>query len=461
MEEIRFDIPIQQLFDLVVGTSTGGIIALGVFEMGWTPAEASVEFRKLAYQAFTKKFRLRIPVFKYVAEYFCTFRYQSTGIENALKSAFGIHAYLFGQQTQALSQNQGDVVKVGVVSCIEGRDQPCLIANYNRNPMQGSKNADCLQREDNQRNDFRIWQAARATSAAQTYFEPYRHEPTSKVYVDGAIVRNNPVRVALEEEKRIWASETRPDIVVSIGSGICVEESGQIRQNRRSGGGWKRLLPARVKKMVDTGIDMVASTLDCQREWDDAVRLNPQIGGKCHRLDVGIFDKKVPALDEVEKMDELERLSQEYLAKHSETGQKYFNPAHNSAYSHLRTVARQLLAALFYFSDVPALDENSRNPKRLTGVIHCRLPPSPGAQRLVRVAKFRLRECRMPMSRNELDRPVIRDIYFAKTRDGRSFDAATLSAPVFFDILAGSWTRTIEASFPPSQGSGWAPISGF
>ncbi|KAM7186229.1 hypothetical protein V8F33_011927 [Rhypophila sp. PSN 637] len=448
MDEIKFDIPIQQLFDLVIGTSTGGIIALGVFGMGWTPAQASVEFRKLAHQAFTKKLRLRIPVVKYVAEYFCTFRYQSTGIENALKEAFGSHQYLFGQSPEAGSpSSRGDDVKVGVVSCIEGRDQPCLIANYNRNPMQGSKNADYLQREENQRRDFKIWQAARATSAAQTYFEPYMHKPTSKVYVDGAIVRNNPVRVALEEEKRIWGSEVRPDIVVSIGSGICVEESGDIQQNKRSVGTWKKVLPARVRKMVDTGIDMVASTLDCQREWDEAVRVNPQLSGRCHRLDVGIFDKKLPALDDVDKMDELEELSRTYLAKNSDTGQRYFHRGYTSAYAHLRIVARRLLAALFYYSD---------DPKRLTGLIHCRLPPSPGAQQLVRAAKFRLRECRTARSRHGIDQPVIREVYMVRT-----FDPVTLEAHVVFDILAGSWTRTIEVSFPSSRDSGWAVISGF
>ncbi|KAM7188967.1 hypothetical protein V8F33_010301 [Rhypophila sp. PSN 637] len=474
MDEIKFDIPIQQLFDLVIGTS--GIIALGVFEMGWTPAQATVEFRRLAQQAFTKKLRLRIPVVKYVAEYFCTFRYQSTGVENALKTAFGSHQYLFGQSPEAGSPGRGDDVKVGVVSCIEGRDQPCLIANYNRNPMQGSKNgrhlclacypaleklkirvtADYLQREENQRNDFKIWQAARATSAAQTYFEPYKHKPTSKVYVDGAIVRNNPVRVALEEERRIWGAELRPDIVVSIGSGICVEESGEIRQNKRSVGTWKKVLPARVRKMVDTGIDMVASTLDCQREWDEAVRVNPQLSGKCHRLDVGIFDKKLPALDDVDKMEELEELSLAYLAKNSDTGQRYFNKGYNSAYAHLRIVARRLLAALFYYSDAASLNENNQHPKRLTGLIHCRLPPSQGARQLMAAAKFRVRECRTTRSRHGLDEPVIREIYFM-----RKFDPVTLSAHVLFDILAGSWTRTIEVSFPSSQDSGWAAISGF
>ena len=107
--------------------------------MGWSPKDAAKKFSKLAQQAFTKKLRLRIPVVKYFVEYFCTFRYQSTGIENALKAAFG-DAFLFGQSKRDTSSYRGDDVKVGVVSCIEGRDQPCLIANYNRNPMEGSKN---------------------------------------------------------------------------------------------------------------------------------------------------------------------------------------------------------------------------------------------------------------------------------------------------------------------------------
>lgn len=108
--------------------------------MGWTPEEASSQLRKLAYQAFTKQLRLRIPVIKYVVESFSMSRYQSSGIEDALKDVFGSDAYLFGQGRRGAASNRGDDVKVGVVSCLEARDQPCLIANYNRNPSQGSKN---------------------------------------------------------------------------------------------------------------------------------------------------------------------------------------------------------------------------------------------------------------------------------------------------------------------------------
>ena len=431
--------------------------------MGWTPKRAINEFRNLARQAFTKKLRLRMPVIKYIAEYFCTFQYESIGIESALQSAFKPHAYLFGQPREISTHDAGDDVKVGVVSCLKGRDQPCLIANYNRDP--GSNNADCLQREDHQRNDFKIWQAARATSAAQTYFEPYRHRPTSKVYVDGAIVRNNPVRVALEEEKRIWGPDARPDIVVSIGSGICIDERGRIQPHRRGGGGWKMLLPAKVRKMVNTGIDMVASTLDCQREWEEVVKLHPQLEKRFHRLDVGILDNKLPALDEVDKMEELEELSKAYLASDSDIGRRDFNASSGSARTHLQTVARQLLASLFYFSDTATLQENSDYTKRVVGVIHCRLPLSRGAQELVRCVRFRLRECKIPRSRNNgPEESVARDIVFIPGPDRRRFNRSTLSASVYLDINPGPWVRTIEACFPTSRDStwpAWATISGF
>jgi hypothetical protein len=41
--------------------------------------------------------------------------------------------YLFGQTKNR--RKSGDQVKVGVVAQIEGRNQPVLIANYSRNPI--------------------------------------------------------------------------------------------------------------------------------------------------------------------------------------------------------------------------------------------------------------------------------------------------------------------------------------
>jgi predicted acylesterase/phospholipase RssA len=66
-----------------------------------------------------------------------------------------------------------------------------------------------------------IWQAARATSAAPTYFPPiFIHKPPPGCwYIDGGLKRNNPSEVALEEARDRW-NTSRRFLIVSIGTGI-------------------------------------------------------------------------------------------------------------------------------------------------------------------------------------------------------------------------------------------------
>lgn len=157
-KEIGFGIPIQEMFDLVVGTSTGnklpfvthvngrlgaddgegGIVALGVFERRWTLTEAKRRFQSLARQAFSLRRALSVPVLSAMIQPFCDYKYKTSGIEEALKESFG-EEFMFGQLRDRPEDAVGDQVKVGVVTCIEGRYQPCLIANYSRNPVASSE----------------------------------------------------------------------------------------------------------------------------------------------------------------------------------------------------------------------------------------------------------------------------------------------------------------------------------
>lgn len=64
-----------------------------------------------------------------------------------------------------------------------------------------------------------IWQAARATSAAPTLFNPI--EIGRQHFVDGATGLNNPVEVVLDEAKAIWPDAiSRIQCIVSIGTGV-------------------------------------------------------------------------------------------------------------------------------------------------------------------------------------------------------------------------------------------------
>lgn len=65
----------------------------------------------------------------------------------------------------------------------------------------------------------KIWEAARATSAAATFFDPITIGLHS--YVDGATGSNNPVEEVLHEALSIWSNSlSRIHCIVSIGTGV-------------------------------------------------------------------------------------------------------------------------------------------------------------------------------------------------------------------------------------------------
>jgi predicted acylesterase/phospholipase RssA len=65
----------------------------------------------------------------------------------------------------------------------------------------------------------KIWEAARATSAASGFFDPITIG--LQEYVDGATGHNNPVEVVFSEAQAIWKDlPSRLQCIVSIGTGI-------------------------------------------------------------------------------------------------------------------------------------------------------------------------------------------------------------------------------------------------
>ena len=74
--------------------------------------------------------------------------------------------------------------------------------------------------KENNANKCAIWQAARATSAAPSFFDPIHIEIPAPGgwYVDGGLRHNNPSQLALEEARRIWPRIKR-FCLVSVGTG--------------------------------------------------------------------------------------------------------------------------------------------------------------------------------------------------------------------------------------------------
>ncbi|KAL9112428.1 MAG: hypothetical protein Q9227_003270 [Pyrenula ochraceoflavens] len=68
----------------------------------------------------------------------------------------------------------------------------------------------------------KIWEAARATSAATSFFDPIEIGPNNETFIDGAWGANNPVRFMWYEAQQIWPSarlEDQIEVLVSIGTG--------------------------------------------------------------------------------------------------------------------------------------------------------------------------------------------------------------------------------------------------
>ncbi|KAI9670322.1 MAG: hypothetical protein M1831_006536 [Alyxoria varia] len=67
----------------------------------------------------------------------------------------------------------------------------------------------------------KIWEAARATSAASTFFEPVAIGPESNrtKFIDAGIGQNNPIDLIETESKNIWPNDDR--IIISIGTGTA------------------------------------------------------------------------------------------------------------------------------------------------------------------------------------------------------------------------------------------------
>jgi predicted acylesterase/phospholipase RssA len=71
----------------------------------------------------------------------------------------------------------------------------------------------------------KIWEAARATSAAPSFFNPIKIGKHGEEFLDGGMGANNPVRILWDEAQEIFLKqEQRPEshvkCLVSIGTGI-------------------------------------------------------------------------------------------------------------------------------------------------------------------------------------------------------------------------------------------------
>jgi patatin-like phospholipase/acyl hydrolase len=180
--------PLADVFDLVAGTSTGGVLALGVTVSARSPTELVELYEEHGPQIFRRTPFARV-------RQLVVSKYRRTQLDKTLKLELG-DARLSAARPRtivpAFSLTRRDLVWF---------DSDC------RRPFPRVKVADC---------DPPAWQVAAATSAAPTYFEPARVDGADGEWLDGGVGANDPTPFAMA-----LALDERPDevVVLSIGTG--------------------------------------------------------------------------------------------------------------------------------------------------------------------------------------------------------------------------------------------------
>ena len=198
--------PISTMFDLIAGTSTGGIIALGLTcpskYNSRVPAYSASELVDLYMNNAAKIFPDTIWKSMHTLWGLRDERYPSSGIEGVLKDYFG---------GVRLSQSLTNVLITSYE--IEKRVPFLFKSSYAKNPDRKGEY------------DFYMWQAGRATSAAPTYFEVFKLTGfQSRDYyalIDGGVFANNPAMCAYAEAKNNYPDDRL--FVLSIGTGTALQ----------------------------------------------------------------------------------------------------------------------------------------------------------------------------------------------------------------------------------------------
>ena len=271
------DVPIRDLFDLIIGTSTGGIIALGLSLLSDMHVEKmKAIFYDLAKETFEAPHAgwlvSKIDPLQWVPRTLLVMKlkesiYKTRPLKVGLQNLFSESRLLF---SGGPNFREPRITRVAVTSAKDEAATACLITNYNR-PQVSAKaapgglgwrsdlqrwnsdyNQTDFEREDREEKEFKAWEAGLATAAAPFYFKPLNKPETDRDYVDGALHANLPLDTAVAEIARIWPElgSAPPDVLVSVGTG---KQQSELRfPNVFDVGGLKRLCNV-LHQNLDTG----------------------------------------------------------------------------------------------------------------------------------------------------------------------------------------------------------------
>ncbi|KAH8624551.1 hypothetical protein IG631_21290 [Alternaria alternata] len=380
-ERLGVKIPISAFFDLIVGTSTGGIIALALAVKQWPVNKCIEEFKRLVKKAFSQREFHGIAPLQYITTIHHGSIWKTTPFHQALLESLG-DGYLFGG-----AQGSDNVARVAVTTTDEVGTRGIVVANYCRRIPKDDKQSYEFLRPSEPDAEMRAWQAGAATAAAVPFFKPFVHPSTGETYYDGAFYNNNPVKVGNRERQLLWpdVQDNHPDLLLSIGTSqhqqVMVEEfhSEKFDMQRNimsslSHGKAKLKATSKVKHFAGmfqygkAAINKLEDSIHPERQWEQFldgmerntdhsedsrryIRINPDIG------------RKPPGLDDVNEVDRLQLDVSRHLKE-------------PEAMANLEDIVFRLVASSFYFERTHATRDMSQGAAKVKGKLHCRFEES-------------------------------------------------------------------------------------
>ena len=246
--EARTGKPISQLFDIVAGTSTGGILALG-FVTPKAPGSTEPAYTGTDMIEMYEKYGKLIFPKRLFSNFMRIFRpeYPTSGLESMLEDYFGDTRLKDALSTVVLTSYD-----------IENR-----MAFFFR-----SSNAKIPRLQSSY--DYPMKSAARATSAAPTYFRPAKVPkgvPAGEYWhlIDGGVFANNPAMCAYVE-----ALGVNPDAeicMVSLGTGTTAPINYANKADSWGLVGWARPVVTITMEAPGTTVDYQLNRLLSARNY--------------------------------------------------------------------------------------------------------------------------------------------------------------------------------------------------
>ncbi|WPG99958.1 calcium-independent phospholipase a2-gamma [Acrodontium crateriforme] len=357
-QAIGFNIPIQSLFDLIVGTGTGGMIALALSQKDRTVESCVDMFRAICEHSYTP--HLHVPVVNQLVSVFRKGpKYKTKPMYAALKTAFSEEDDLFGRNTH---MRTGARVAMAATS-VTGRES-ILLASYRR--PQDILPTYVFERPHEPEMELKVWQSVAAGLATPSHFKPFTFNSTT--YLDGGLRSPNPCFIADRERRLIWPDVDEPDLFLSLGTGQHrITVLSQLSERARSNASIV-LKPGRIgnesrKRRGIWGFRRIDDVIDAEIAWVDfrdyAVRERSEVKGRRFIRFNPDLDRDPPASDSKRDIDVL----QSNIRKRIQT------PHRMAA---LRNVAHRLIASCFYL-DLQSKATGEKGPQSCHGIINCRL----------------------------------------------------------------------------------------